>query len=98
MVGTRISHIAGDASLADRTISSGSIRVLGILVANTSDAAENTTLIKDNDGDTIMTLEVGPNDSEDFTVPWVADNGFIVEAESDAATVFVTVVHGQEGA
>jgi hypothetical protein len=96
-IGTRISHVAGNAALAVRTISSGSMRVLGVLVANNS-ANPDLVTIQNNAGTTIMSIVAGGNSSEDFAAPFIADSGFIVVSALSAATTFVTVVHGQDGA
>lgn len=97
-LGVRIRHVAGDDVLATRTLTSGSVRVEGIIVANTDDADEDTVTFTKGDGTTLLTIECGPNDSESFEVPWLAEAGLIVVSAAAASTTFVTVIHGQDGA
>ena len=61
LVGSKITHVSGNDALSARTITSGSVRVLGVLVANTDDAAEDTVTLTNSAGATILTIECAPN-------------------------------------
>ncbi len=81
---------------ADRTISSGSIRVSNILVANgTATACE--VVFTTTAGTPILNIVVPSQDSEHFTGEWIADAGLKVLGLG-SASVIVTVLHGQDGA
>ena len=81
---------------ANRTITTGTIHILGIIVANGT-AAAVSVVFKNTAGTEVLDIEVGANDSEQFNAHWVADAGLTVDSVSDAA-VIVTVAHGADGA
>ncbi len=81
---------------ADRTISTGSIRVHNIYVSNpTSTGAE--IVFTDADGTPILNMTVKDCDSEQFPGAWIADNGLKVLGLGDA-NIVVTILHGAVGA
>ncbi len=81
---------------ADRTISTGSIRVQNIYVANPS-ATGAEIVFTDTDGTPILNMVVGACDSEQFPDSWIADNGLKILGLGNA-NIVVTVLHGAEGA
>lgn len=96
--GTRITRVTGNASLANRTIFTGSARVLGVKVAFAQQAATDLVTLQDNDGNTLMSIAVGGLSSEKFDVPWLAENGLIAVSASSAPATSITIIHGQDGA
>ncbi len=81
---------------ADRTISTGSIRVQNIYVANpTASGAE--IVFTDTDGTPILNLVVGACDSEQFSGTWIAGNGLKILGLGKV-NIVVTVLHSAEGA
>ncbi len=93
LVAPKITRVTLDAA---RTISTGSIRVQNIMISNaTVSAAE--VVFTDTDDTPILNITVPPQDSEDWAVVWIADNGLKVTSLGDA-NVVVTVAHGQDGA
>ena len=81
---------------ADRTISTGSIRVQNIYVSNpTATGAE--IVFTDTDGTPILNMTVQACDSEQFPGSWIADNGLKVLGLNNA-NIVVTVLHGAVGA
>lgn len=92
-VASRLSHVTLDA---ERSISSGSIRVLNILVSNPT-ALDHLVTFNNNSGTTILQIAVPARDSETYAVAFIADAGLVVESVSDV-NVTVTVAHGADGA
>lgn len=81
---------------ADRTISTGSIRVQNIYVSNpTASGAE--IVFTDADGTPILNMTVQACDSEQFPGVWIADKGLKVLGLGNA-NIVVTVLHSSEGA
>lgn len=90
---TRLTRVELDAA---RVITTGSIRITGILVSN--DSGGNVEVVfRDNDGTEILSIAVLAADSKSFEVPWIADNGLNIDSAS-SADVSVTVSRGFEGA
>lgn len=81
---------------ADVVISTGSIRVYGLLVSNTSGGALTINFV-DDDGTARMTLVVGDDETVVVDIPWLADNGLTVSSAGDALAI-VTVMHSSVGA
>lgn len=80
---------------SNQVVSSGSIRVQTIYVAN-STASPAAVVFLDNDDIPILNMTVPAFDSESFIGEWLADNGLKVDGLGDDGVV-VTVIHSQEG-
>jgi len=80
---------------AARVISADSIKVHGIVIANTSQAAV-TVIFEDSANTAVMTVEVPANNTHNVEILWLADNGLGIRIVN--ANVIVTVFHGQSGA
>ena len=83
---------APGAAADGAVLSEGSIKVFGIVAANTNSSAE-TVIIEEADGSTvIMRLQVPANNTIVMDIPFVADNGINV---TTGATTTTTVFHSQ---
>lgn len=84
---------APGASADGAVLSEGSIKVFGIVAANTDSSAE-TVVIEEADGSTvIMRLRVPANDTVVMNIPFVADNGInVTTAANTTVVVFHTTV------
>ena len=93
MLATKLTRVTLDA---ERTISTGTFRVLGIIVANAT-ASDAEVVFRDNDATNLLNITVPAHDSVEFSANWVAENGLVIPSASDADIV-VTVAHGADGA
>jgi hypothetical protein len=91
---TRTTRVVGDGSAA-KTISAGTIRVNGIVVANTDSTALEVNFT-DADDTTILTFTAAGDESTILDVIWLADNGLKMAAATPA-TIIATVFHGYAG-
>lgn len=83
---SQITHVELDAA---RTISAETIRVDGIIVANTTGSVDTVTF-RNAAAVVILTIEVPANDSEQFTGSFIAEG---LNIDLAASGVFVTVIH-----
>ena len=92
LIGTKNTFVAGDASLANRTIVAAgeSALILGVYIG--SDSGTDAVTATDADGNTILRLAVAENATEDFTAPLIISNGFIVTSTNSSADTAITVV------
>ena len=79
----------------ERVISTGSIKVYGVLFTNL-DASPRIATLKDNDDNVLMILVGLTNVSADFVGSWIADNGLKV-ASAGSASSHVTIIHSADG-
>lgn len=92
-VATRLSRLPLNT---DRVVSSGSIVVHTIYVANAT-ANPVEVVFKDNNDFPLLNMVAGAYDGENFGVCWLADNGLKVSGLEDG-DVIVTVAHSAVGA
>jgi len=90
---TKLTRVTLDA---EHVISTGSIRVNGILASNAT-ASPVTVQFQNNAGTEIITMHVAANDNDSWDVMWIADAGLKIASAGDADVV-VTVAHGAVGA
>ena len=81
---------------ADRVLTTGSIRVYSVYIANTTTTPVEV-VFHDNDGIPLLNMVCPAFGSENFAGLWLADNGLKVLSLDDAG-VIVTILHGQDGA
>jgi hypothetical protein len=90
---TKLTRVTLDA---ERTISTGSFRVLGIIVSNAT-ASDAEVVFRDNDANNLLNITAPAHDSVEFSANWVANNGLVIPSAGDV-NVVVTVAHGADGA
>ena len=91
-IATTLTHVNLAAA---RTLLDGSVRVHSILIQNTT-ASPVDVEFSDLDDAAKFKITVPADNSYDWTVTWMADNGLKVGALT--STVTVTVAHGAVGA
>ena len=79
----------------DRVVSTGSIRVHTIYVANATANPAHVAFL-DNDNIPLLNMVIPAYDSDDFGGPWIADNGLKISGLG-SSDVIVTVQHSAEG-
>lgn len=90
---TRVTRVVLDV---DRTISTGSIMVYGIILSN-STASTAEIEIEDVAGNTRITVTVPAMNSETVDFVFLADKGLIISGVG-STEVFASVFHSSEGA
>ncbi len=90
---TKVTRVVLDV---DRTISTGSIMVYGIIIANSTASAAEIE-IEDFSGATRITVTVPALSSETIDFVFLADSGLGISGVGSTA-VFATVFHSQDGA
>lgn len=90
LIGTRIVHLAGNASLGDRTLiaAGDSGLILGLYLAETNGGADD--VIFTEGGTTVATLAVVADGMAQIEIPFIVSNGFVVGTA--VATSFITVI------
>lgn len=90
---TRNTRVVGDGASA-KTISSGTIRVNGMVIANSTTV--ETVNFTDADDAVILTVEAAAAQTTVIDIMWLADNGLKMAAATPA-TIIVSVFHGYAG-
>lgn len=89
---TRIARLTLDE---DRVLTSGSVRIHSIYVANASNAPVEVAFC-DNELNPLLNMVVPPLDGDSFTGIWLADRGLTVLGLDDP-DVIVTILHSAVG-
>lgn len=89
---TRISRLTLES---DKVVSTGTIRVQNIYVANVTNTPAEV-VFQDNDGVPILNMMVPAYDSDDFGGHWIADNGLKIIGLDDQ-NIIATIIHSDVG-
>jgi hypothetical protein len=83
----------------NRTISTGSIKVMNLIVANADAVSNYNVEFTDADGNALWNIAVAASTTEygPQTAPILCDNGLKINSVGDA-DVIVSVFHSQDGA
>lgn len=76
-----------------RVISTGSIHIYGIVIANDDNSNIRTVTLEKANGDTYMVIVLPANSTFESDIKWLADNGLTVDIDVDDADVTFTVFH-----
>ena len=93
ILASKLTRVTLDAA---RTISTGTFRVLGIIVSNAT-VSDVEIVFRDNNATNLLNITVPAQDSVEFSAAWIAENGLVIPSVGDA-NVVVTVAHGAAGA